>query len=260
MPRSVTLIVGPPCGGKTTFAQELARPGDLVIDRDLIARRLGSPRGHMHDPRIARRAEQKMRTELDRIPRVGDINVFVIRCLPRAADRERLARQLGATVRLVEPGLDECLRRATRDGRPPGTHAAVRQWYARAAETPTPRATRIHATKPCMDCGQSAESVRCKGCCEQYRNGRPWRALCAQVRAEETTCWVCHGWVDQTIDSRHPRSPTVDHVIQLRDGGEPHDRNNLRLAHRNCNTVRANQLRGKNNARRGFIATDISSI
>ncbi|MFF7966748.1 HNH endonuclease [Streptomyces sp. NPDC007903] len=79
----------------------------------------------------------------------------------------------------------------------------------------------------------------------QARSGRPWRALQARVFAEETDCWLCHRWVDQTLPgTTHPMARTVDHVVPLWLGGEPLDRANCRLAHRRCNTIRNNQVRG----------------
>lgn len=77
------------------------------------------------------------------------------------------------------------------------------------------------------------------------RSGTAWNKLRAQVFAEETHCWICRRWVDQTLDRRHPMSRTVDHVQQLGMGGEPLDRANCRLAHRKCNTQKSNQVRAK---------------
>src|SRR4051812_27437058 len=34
--RQVTLIAGPPCAGKTTYAAAHARPADLILDQDVI--------------------------------------------------------------------------------------------------------------------------------------------------------------------------------------------------------------------------------
>lgn len=77
------------------------------------------------------------------------------------------------------------------------------------------------------------------------RSGRPWARLRARVFREETHCWLCHRWVDQTLHQWHPMSRTVDHVIPLNQGGPPLDRTNCRLAHRRCNTIRANKLRSQ---------------
>jgi 5-methylcytosine-specific restriction endonuclease McrA len=77
------------------------------------------------------------------------------------------------------------------------------------------------------------------------RSGTPWLTVQAQVYAEETHCWWCHKWVNQELPRTHPMSRTVDHVHELHAGGDPLDRQNLRLMHRRCNTIKSNQLRGK---------------
>jgi hypothetical protein len=255
MPPTITVIAGPPCAGKSTLALQLARPGDLVIDRDVIARQLGSPRLHMHAPAVTRLAEQRMRAglaELHRRPE--DVTAYVVRCLPRAAQRQHLARRLGATVRLLDPGQRECLRRAHHEGRPPGTVLAIRQWYARY-EPDT-----VVAARACMDCGGPSTSARCLDCCNRARSGRPWRTLQAAVCREERDCWICGDWVDPALPAEHPQSRTVDHVHQLRDGGPPLERGNCRLAHRRCNTGRANRLRGGRSARRGRLVVDPTTV
>ncbi|GLZ36225.1 hypothetical protein Lesp02_84120 [Lentzea sp. NBRC 105346] len=250
----VTLIAGPPCAGKTTKALELARPGDLVIDRDAIARQLGSSRLHMHTPYITRLAEQRMRAQLVQLQTNRGITAYVVRCLPGATQRQSWVSRFRARLVLLDPGIDECLHRARVDGRPPGTFAAIRQWYQRYQAQPVAEA------RPCMDCGRPALSARCKSCCERLRSGRPWRRLQAQVFSEETHCWICGGWVDQDLHADHAWSRTVDHLVQLRDGGDALDRANCRLAHRGCNTGRANKLRAKGNATREPLIVDPRSI
>ncbi|WP_329214818.1 HNH endonuclease [Streptomyces sp. NBC_01485] len=79
---------------------------------------------------------------------------------------------------------------------------------------------------------------------KQARSGRPWLRVQTQVFAEETHCWLCHCYVDQSLPgTTHPMARTVDHVHPLWLGGDPLDRANCRLAHRRCNTARNNQLR-----------------
>jgi 5-methylcytosine-specific restriction endonuclease McrA len=57
------------------------------------------------------------------------------------------------------------------------------------------------------------------------------------VLAEESTCHIC-GASDFVIAVRHPRSPSVDHLVPLAAGGALLDRGNLRLAHYGCNASR----------------------
>jgi predicted kinase len=40
----ITIVTGPPCGGKSTHIEENCKPGDIIIDMDRIALAL-SPEG-----------------------------------------------------------------------------------------------------------------------------------------------------------------------------------------------------------------------
>lgn len=125
----VIILSGAPCSGKSTLARELAGPGGLVLDRDDLARRLGSPARWLHPYRYSVKAEQWMQRELRRLAWGYDGRAIVIRCLARAADREALADQLHATVRVLDPGEDECVRRAVAGRRPHGTIEGIHRWY-----------------------------------------------------------------------------------------------------------------------------------
>jgi 5-methylcytosine-specific restriction endonuclease McrA len=84
---------------------------------------------------------------------------------------------------------------------------------------------------------------RCRGQ-TAGRVGRPWRTIQAVVFREETHCWLCSDWVDQTLPPGTPWSRSADHLIQLQHGGPGNSRANCRLAHIRCNTARSNTLRG----------------
>lgn len=75
------------------------------------------------------------------------------------------------------------------------------------------------------------------------RVGRPWREASARVYREETHCWLCGEWVDQTLRAKHPYARSADHLHQLQHGGHPTARQGLKLAHIRCNTARSNRLR-----------------
>jgi hypothetical protein len=131
----ILIIAGPPCAGKSTLAQRLAVPGDVVLDRDDMARRLGSPKWWMHDYRYGVAAEQWMQRELRRLAWGVTGSAYVVRGLPRVDERRALAERLNADVWLLDPGMNECIRRAIADGRPVGTVDGIRRWYAQAAVT-----------------------------------------------------------------------------------------------------------------------------
>jgi 5-methylcytosine-specific restriction endonuclease McrA len=68
-----------------------------------------------------------------------------------------------------------------------------------------------------------------------------FRDLRQQVIHEETHCWLCHQPVSRNLRYPHPKSAAIDHVTPRSHGGDPYDRNNLRLAHFDCNSSRGNR-------------------
>lgn len=70
------------------------------------------------------------------------------------------------------------------------------------------------------------------------RTHRKWRQLRERVFAEETHCWLCGRWVDQSLPPRTPMSRSADHVVPIDQGGAEFDRANVRLAHFGCNSRR----------------------
>lgn len=137
MPRRV-LVAGPPAAGKSTYVRKHAKPGDLVLDYDDIARELGSPHPWDHPERIGRAAEREMRRRIAELP--PDRDAWVIRCAP-GPEREALAAQIGAEVVVLDVPADEAKRRAVRDGRPAWTRAAIDRWWRNYQPTDHPSRT-----------------------------------------------------------------------------------------------------------------------
>jgi 5-methylcytosine-specific restriction endonuclease McrA len=75
------------------------------------------------------------------------------------------------------------------------------------------------------------------------RNGRPYRRLCAWLRAQHLPCWLCGHNIGYDLDARHPLSFTLDHEQPLSRGGDLLDRANARAAHRRCNSSKGNRTR-----------------
>jgi len=112
MARRVTLITGPPCAGKTTWARDRAQPGDIVLDQDAIG-------------------AAAMSRGLDHVAAMTDGTAWVIRCCAGQHNRVRLAAQIRATDTVhLQPPAEVLLARA-RQRRHPARHVqAVRQWLA----------------------------------------------------------------------------------------------------------------------------------
>lgn len=227
--RTVTLVAGPPCAGKTTYVTERAQPGDLVLDQDALG-------------------ATEYNRQLERVATMDSGAAWVIRCAPGPTRREDLARRIRATdTVLLLPPLEVLLTRAIHRPNRRRQIQAVRKWFRHEADDATSPTMRSRATRL-----EDQETRR-------GRSGRPWSRLRSQVFREESYCWQCGLWVDQSLPPTHRLSRTVDHIIELQRGGDPLERTNCRLAHRACNTARSNRLRSKP-ADRTPIVIDLASI
>lgn len=84
-------------------------------------------------------------------------------------------------------------------------------------------------------------------------NGHRRRLLFNRVLKEESTCWLCGNPVNKELrgiyvyDQKskkmhlHPDSPSLDEIVPVSQGGDPLDRNNVRLAHLRCNEQRGDE-------------------
>jgi hypothetical protein len=126
----LTVITGPPCSGKSTYAREHAKPGDIIIDFDLLAQALGSPVGYGHPPQIAyvaAKAREGAIREAICQHRKGCV-VWIVDTYP-APERRRQYAIAGAKVISCTASKDELHRRAE-EHRPPEWHERIDLWLA----------------------------------------------------------------------------------------------------------------------------------
>lgn len=134
----LTIVTGPPCGGKTTHVREHAEPGDLVLDLDAIAHAMGYPREQIEwgddHPAIqsARMARAHVLNALLNHRLIA--NAWVIDTAPAGAMRAQYQRA-GARTITIDPGRDVCLERAA--NRHPSTRDGIVNWYAKHAPGPS---------------------------------------------------------------------------------------------------------------------------
>lgn len=74
------------------------------------------------------------------------------------------------------------------------------------------------------------------------RSGRPFVRLQRAVFATYTHCWLCGEVVDQSLPVNDRMARSLDHVVPLVQGGDPLDPSNARLAHRKCNSAKADGI------------------
>jgi dephospho-CoA kinase len=111
----ITIVTGPPCGGKSTYIKENAKDGDIIIDMDELARALvvGDVGNHDYsdEVRAIARAARKGAAKQAIIAGQGNrLGVWIIHTDPPAQDRANY-KIAGARIVECSPGLQVCLER-----------------------------------------------------------------------------------------------------------------------------------------------------
>jgi hypothetical protein len=137
--RQVTLVCGPPCGGKSRYVAEHAQPGDVIVCLDLLAQQAGSPVEHSHDGRFYGRAQREYTRLCRLIRQQPEVTGWVVRCAPEPHTRRLLALEVDATETVVLfPPIEAALERAReRGGDYARTAVAVQRWYRRYRPDPS---------------------------------------------------------------------------------------------------------------------------
>jgi hypothetical protein len=133
----LTVVIGPPAGGKSTWVLEQAKPGDIVVDFDRLAVALTGPGGDSHDhpgpvAAVARAARTAAIEAAIRQAKTTD--VYLIHSSP---GQQRMAeyRSLGAKVVTVDPGRD-VVRERCKTERPQRMFTVIDEWYREQGARP----------------------------------------------------------------------------------------------------------------------------
>lgn len=121
------VIIGPPCAGKSTYVDENRENGDVVVDFDKLCKALGSDDEHAAPEHIKQAGFKARSAVIKYLTDNTDANGWVIHSSPA---EWQLDAYKDADVVVIDPGIDECLRRA--EERPPGTVDVIKEWYESA--------------------------------------------------------------------------------------------------------------------------------
>ena len=135
---------------------------------------------------------------------------------------------------------------------PPLWHRAVT-----AIGTDKQRPSRTWTVGVCPQCGDGFTDIQpqtrfCSPACARRWHRTAWkiktnRIIPPSVRAlvydrDAATCQLCSTRVDMALPPSHPYGPTLDHIIcQSWTLIPDHSAQNLRLAHRMCNSIRGDE-------------------
>lgn len=119
--QKVFLVYGPPLAGKTSFVQDAAKEGDLVLDIDSIWQCVSGCKRYIKPNRLKKIAFDVRDKILDdiRVKRGRWLNAYVIGGYALISERERLVKSLGAREVFIDTSKEECIRRlqVSNDGR-----------------------------------------------------------------------------------------------------------------------------------------------
>lgn len=133
----LTIVCGPPASGKSTYVDEHRMAGDLVICLDTIRAKLQpgwKPWSGVFDSELFARAVRYRNHLLGTLARpVAGRWAWFIVSAPEAGQRQWWQERLGGELVLLDPGADECKRRAMDRGTPLALRD-IDDWYRRAEE------------------------------------------------------------------------------------------------------------------------------
>jgi hypothetical protein len=125
------VVTGPPASGKSTWVRQHAKPGDIVVDWELIARALTPPGADTTSyPRALREVASRARTAAtqEALQHADCVDVYIVHAMPTPNALARYAEH-DARIVTVDPGRDVVMRRIA-ETYPASTVAMAERWYA----------------------------------------------------------------------------------------------------------------------------------
>jgi len=195
---TVTIVVGAPCAGKSTYVDAEHADDDVVVDFDRLAQALGSSTPHDATDDVRRATHAARYSAIAQALEV-ETDSWVVETSP-TPERVALYVDAGAEFVLLDPGIDMCLQRAEDDDRPEGTDDTIRAWYEDPPVLPdTTRRVEDVAARAAR--GREGVTMSDRNPYGAPQADRPeWYRVGNVVRDEARGTSSAEIWVDDVID------------------------------------------------------------
>lgn len=120
----ITVITGPPCSGKSTYARQHRHPGDLTIDFDLLCQALGAEVSHEQDHWLREVTAAAWAAAVNRAVSEPAHRTWIIDARP-TPQRHAAYQQARARYIALSASREELHRRADADSRPAADHKRI---------------------------------------------------------------------------------------------------------------------------------------
>ena len=129
----VTLVCGPPAGGKSTWVRANSQEEDIAIDLDVYRERIGGAKWD-NNPAIVKEAFRLRANDIKSLHERSTGRAYLIVLAPTKAERDAWSDALGkTTVKIIAPPQDVCISRAKSDRRRASVLSmqapAIRKWF-----------------------------------------------------------------------------------------------------------------------------------
>lgn len=125
----IHVLTGPPCGGKSTYMEKHAKPGDLKVDFDELSLTMGAKEKWNPKGIVQKAALKARKAAIDTALKDPGAESWIIQSRMTETLRKQF-EEAGAEIIEIDPGKEVCIDRAKRDGRPKNILLAIEGWYA----------------------------------------------------------------------------------------------------------------------------------
>lgn len=126
----LTVVIGPPAAGKSTWVMQHAKQGDIVIDFDRLAQALAGPDAdpHDHPPALMAVTKAARNAAIEAaVQQAKTVDVYLIHSNP-GSQRMAQYHSWGAKVVTIDPGRD-VVRERCKTQRPARMFGVIDAWY-----------------------------------------------------------------------------------------------------------------------------------